>query len=166
MLPSEQFRLVPDTEYRCFYCGLELIRTHSPTVQNDAPRAIRYSREHLLPKTLMKKRKLRAHRHTVPASTLINGLVGTAPIKVKFALKEHFKTIDDLDTLSNIALRQTLEQIVKEFLDQYLVHDLYPWNWYGGRQKKHTTAQRKEIYQALLDLLTDEEKEFRLYKIM
>ncbi len=159
MLPST------NESHKCFYSGLQLIRLHSSTVQGDAPKAVRYSREHLLPKTLMKKRKLEA-RHTVPASTLINSLVGTAPIKVKFALKEHFKTIDGLDTLTNIALRQAIEDIVREFLGQYRVHDLYPWNWYGGRQKAHTKTQRKEIYQAMLDLLTDEEKEFRLYKIM
>lgn len=160
--------MLPSTDtptYRCFYSGLQLIRLNSPTVQDDAPKAIRYSREHLLPKTVMRKRKVQA-RHTVPASTLINSLVGSAPIKVKFALKEHFKTIYYLDSLSDIALRQTLEHIVKGFLGQYRVHGLYPWNWDGGKQNRISKEERREIYDALLDLLTEEEKEFRLYKIM
>ena len=160
MLPS-----IDTPIYRCFYSGLKLIRLNSPTVQDDAPKAIRYSREHLLPRTVMRKRKVKA-RHIVPASTLINSLVGAAPITVKFALKEHFKTIDYLDSLGDIALRQTREHIVKRFLDRYRVHSLYPWNWDGGKLNRISKEERKEIYTALLDLLTEEEKEFRLYKIM
>ncbi len=151
--------------YKCFYSGLELIRLHSPTVQGDAPKAIRYSCEHLLPKTLMRKRKVQATRNTVPASTLINSLIGAAPIRVKFALKEHLKN-NEFESLSNVPLREKMETTVKDFLNQYKVHELFPWEWAGGKQKAHTKAQRKEIYRALLDLLTEEEKEFRLYKIM
>lgn len=159
--------MLPSTDtptYRCFYSGLQLIRLHSRTVQDDAPKAIRYSREHLLPKTLMRKRKVEADGHTVPASTLINSLVGIAPIRVKFALKDHLRNMD-FEALSDITLRQKIETAVKDFLNQYKVHELYPWEWAGGKQKSHTKAQRKEIYSALLTLLTDEEKEFRLYKI-
>lgn len=92
---------------------------------------------------------------------MINNLIGNAPIKVKFALKAYFEDIHP-PTLVDSYLGPFLKAEVRKFLKQYKIHGTYPWTWDHG---KLTKKERREVYNSLFDLLTEEEKEFRLYRI-
>lgn len=165
MLPSIT---IPDNVKFCFFTGLPLEQSKGPQERGGEP--LMCSQEHLISKTLLRKRKVvmsnkghgRGGINLVHASALVNSIVGHAPIKVKFALKKHFEGIEFL-SMDKEYLRKTLRSILKDFFNSYRVHGLYPWEWNVG---KLTKTERKEVYEALLTLLTDEEKEFRLHQIM
>lgn len=116
---------------------------------------------------MLLRRKVRLHkpgRHNiniVSSSSLVNALIGVAPLRVKFALKEHFRGMRFVFT-DEIRIKGEIKYVVQEFLNQYLVHGVYPWDW---NTRKLTKAERKEAYAALLALLTKEEIKFRLHHI-
>ena len=155
--------MLPSTQ--CFYTGLQLNPPKTPGVKLGEPYT--FSKEHLLSKKMLQRRKVRLNKpgrrniNIVPSSSLVNGLIGVAPIRVKFALKEHFRGIKFV-FMDEIRIKGEIKYTVQNFLNQYLIHGVYPWHWMHG---KLTKAERKDAYTALLDLLTDEEKKFRLHHI-
>lgn len=152
--------MLPSLSYSCFYTGLPLLRLNESMTRNSQPLA--YSTEHLLSKTMIRKRKLLVDNNTVPASALVNSIVGNAPLKVKYALKAHFAGLRP-PSLQVEYLIPFLKVEAMGFLSRYKIHKRYPWEWSNkGLTKKH----RKEVYNALLALLSDEEKEYTLYKKM
>jgi len=141
---------------KCFYTGLPLTKN-----KKHKPDPLGFSLEHLISKVLDKERQLPLDKNIVPCCRLINSMIGDAPLKVKFALKEHFKTVIFMPNMPKSLLIKTINNLTCIFLKNYKYKNYYPWEW---NNLKNNNNKRIMVYKAYLDLLTVEELNSGYYK--
>lgn len=145
--------------FTCFYTGLTLYKKVDPYSG--------YTVEHLLPKTLLKAVNQNAARHSglgiknrVPAISIINHLIGHAPLRVKFGLRDY---LHSLKIDPRISVDDQIERYVhatREYLDQFKVtigqHRVNHMPWYYASMVEQTYRDR--LFAVYNSLLTDEER--------
>ncbi len=140
----------------CFYTGEKLDEQS-------------HSLEHLIPTSTAKKRfNFNLDFNLVVCEKRINGAVGNAPIKVKFALKQHLASIEVFPNLPQHARFKIYLRLAVLFLGQYKVHNYYPWLWNGAvfpkdMPKSKQNQRRMRIRNAYMELVTDEEIQLGAY---
>lgn len=145
--------------FTCFYTGLTLHKKVDPFSG--------YTIEHLVPKFLIRTiPQTVQHRtkigklHRVPAISIINHLIGHAPLIVKFGLRDHLQSLLIDDT---IPLDDRIEFYAREtrlYLDQFKVtigeHRVNHMPWYYASMAEQ--EYRDKLFDAYYGLLTREEK--------
>lgn len=145
--------------FTCFYTGLTLHKKVDPFSG--------YTVEHLLPKTLLKVVNQNAARHSglsihnrVPAISIINHLIGHAPLRVKFGLRDYLHRVEidahkSIDDKIEIYVRAT-----REYLDQFKVtigrHRVNHMPWYYASMTEQ--EYRDRLFRVYDSLLTNEER--------
>ena len=143
----------------CFFTGLPLIK--SDTVEHLLPRAILKNHSFRVRRTLVKKANI-----IVMANSRINNLVGNAPLKVKFAIRDMLRGVLETNPELLLTDRKTRDNVLCRLCKQFM-QDLYgfeiittkrkvifPWDWRAGTIP---TATRIVLIERYLDLLTEEE---------
>lgn len=142
------------TKFVCFYTGLT--QSMKPDLYYG------HSIEHLLPKALMhqlpngrKKNKLNA-LHRVPAIAIINQIIGHAPLKVKFELKEHLHSFPMFPKMDIKKKIDAYVLITKAFMSKYKAKDSkgntiphLPWYWESIEDPEHKEVLRREYFKML-----------------
>lgn len=137
----------------CFYTGLPFI----------AKSKLRKTKEHLIPLVLLNNANFKMHyNNIVSAGSLINNLVGHAPLKLKFELKEFFASFEiaDFMTLNNKTL--TIKNLYGVWQEQYLTRchgrkrsakvPIWDWSTINSPILKETAREK------YLKVLTKEER--------
>ena len=148
----------------CFYTGLKMT---NGSQHNPRKRTI----EHIIPKSAIPDSVKRNQSmycmirkcNEVRCCSLINKLVDTAPLKVKFALKQHIQKIIDNSSILFISDKEDkliyiYAEMTKTFLDKYKVKGVYFWKW-----KEAKSNQKEHVRRHYLTLLTKEEIKAGLY---
>jgi len=147
----------------CFYSGIKL-----RTDQGDS-HGLKASIEHLVPVSTIKQGVHGIKKNKVPCATCINSMIGNAPLVVKYALKDFFKTFTFHPALNDKDIVAIMKHTVSIFLEDYKIHGMVVWSWheYLGKKKlsKNIRLERKrELYADYLLLLTEEEMSIEAYK--
>lgn len=145
----------------CFYSGIKL-RTGA-----EDKLGLKASVEHLIPTST--KKYLHMSGNKVPSATVINQMIGNAPLKVKYALKDFFKVFTFHPAMSDKAIIDMMKHVLSIFLTEYQLHGMYVWSWHEYTGKKNVSdtkklERRRELYAAYLLLLTEEEMAIGAYK--
>lgn len=148
----------------CFFTGLELPR------KVDAFSG--YTVEHLIPKFLLRvipqsSTRLKFDKaQRVPAVSIINHMIGHAPIKVKFALRKYLHDVVVDNTLTDDEKLEEYVHHTRVFLVQFktVVDDTLishmPWYYASLAEYDHSQV----LYQKYVSLLTPEEHILLLLK--
>src|SRR5688500_12407795 len=112
-------RLIKTYGKRCFYSNIELDTSDLFSVNG-------FTIEHLLPVALFRNRKNEIPGNLVPAGRLLNCIIGNAPLKVKYAIREHLAKLHFFK-LTAIEITHIHAKATLAFLDQYKINGLYPW---------------------------------------
>lgn len=184
-------RVFQKSDYRCFYTGLEVKKkgkcnTHIASI------------EHLLSISMFSRQQVNKLKrqapelkeminqfnrtNTVAATRWINGIIGDAPLVVKYALRDHLRSFTIFPGLTLKQERTIYSNLTKKFLKSYCPDGKkwnYPWGWKNQKENsggQHTNVKLKgfkpksvvdEYYnderaavlkKIFMDLLTDEEK--------
>ena len=147
----------------CFYSGIKL-RTEA-----DDKLGLKASVEHLVPMCTKNQAYLGMQNNKVPCATVINQMIGSAPLSVKFALKDFFKGFTFHPAMSDKAIVDMMKYTMSIFLNDYQIHGMYVWTWKEYTGKKNVSdakrlERRRELYDAYILLLTEEEKAIGAYK--
>ena len=148
----------PNT-FTCFYTGLTLVK-RADTFSG-------YTIEHLLPKFLLKnlsqqsQRKYKFDRiHRVPSISIINHLIGHAPLIVKYGLRDYLRNMTVDKTLP---IDDQIEQYVhgtRRYLDRFRViigeHRVNHMPWYYASMAEQDF--RDHLFGIYWGLLTHEER--------
>lgn len=146
----------------CFYTGKALKKFKSQEARNK--HAWHLTKEHLLSKALYKNQKGRLRvLSLVPCAFFVNSLIGNAPLKVKFALKEHLASIVVFPL--DYGLTDIYTQIIETFLAQYSKYGTKCWMWkgYNGSKNENLSIaalnrRRQRLKDMYTSLLTSEER--------
>jgi len=155
-------QLFKSTKMRCFYTGINLHFDGSRTT------ATRGTVEHLIPVSVKRRRAHDLRINLVPAASLVNGMIGNAPLVVKYELKEYFKNIHFHPSLPDKALATSIKNTMRAFLSKYKHHGYYVWAWKGyqarlGESQISVMMKTYELYERYLLLLTQEELDGGMY---
>lgn len=144
--------------FTCFFTGMTLPRKVDPFSG--------YTVEHIIPKYLLKavpqgrKRIDFDKAQRVPAVSIINHMIGHAPIRVKFELRDYLKTIPLPDGDSDDEKLEKYVHWTRIFLEQYqtAIGDIQikhmPWYYNSLVISEH----REILFHKYYELLTTEEQ--------
>lgn len=151
--------------FTCFYTGMTLPRTVNPFSG--------YTVEHLVPKSLLKnvpqtiQHKMKFTRaHRVPSISIINHMIGHAPLVVKFGLRDYLTSLSVSRVLTDDERIEFYVHHTRLFLDQFkIVVDEYevkhmPWYWNSVQELSHS----QELFRHYWRLLTREERALFILK--
>ena len=145
--------------FTCFFTGMTLAK------RVDAWSG--FTVEHLVPKSLLKpvpqniQRKMKFDRlHRVPAISIINHLIGHAPLIVKFGLRDHLHKQTPSSLLTEDERIEFYVHHTRVYLDQFKVtvgrHRINHMPWYHASME--TKEHRDKLFEVYYSLLTQEEK--------
>lgn len=135
--------------YRCFYTGLKCAKRKGPLAATV---------EHLLAQHHVDLGVDQLNNlNVVTAHRFINGCVGNAPLKVKFALKAYLADIIPIPGMNNKKIKKLYTQLTVDFLKSFKPDGKgwhYPWQWF----EQEDPRRKRVLKERWMHLLTDEEK--------
>lgn len=145
--------------FTCFYTGMTIHKKVDPFSG--------YTIEHLVPKTLLRVVNQNFARHSglgirnrVPSISIINHLIGHAPLVVKFGLREYLRNLEVAPGQSQDDLIDTYARATRQYLDQFKVtigeHRVNHMPWYYASMAEQ--EYRDKLFGVYYALLTPEEK--------
>lgn len=147
------------TTFTCFFTGMTIYKKVDPFGG--------YTIEHLIPKLLLKTVDQNLARITglgkmnrVPAISIINHLVGHAPLAVKFGLRDYLRSVEVNRHMSVDDQIEVYARATRQYLDQFKVtigeHRVNHMPWYYACMAEQ--EYRDKLFTAYYDLLTPEER--------
>lgn len=144
--------------YRCFYTGMVLQKKVDPFSG--------YTIEHLIPKMLIKTipqttaKMIFDKAQRVPAVSIINHLIGHAPLRVKFDLRDFLSNNRADSSLSEDEQLEHYAHMTRLFLERFktpvdgIVINHMPWYYKSLYNPEHAQI----LFQKYYALLTTEER--------
>lgn len=143
-------QLKKDSTY-CFYTGVKMAK------KGFAKRSI----EHLLNRSYARQHSTYSDlMYKVPkvvCCTFVNELVGNAPLIVKYAIRDAFKSVTLFNVSDQSNFNRTVHSIVKRVFSNFniKIDNVKPWDY---RQKTLSAEKRENLKIHLKRLLSEEEK--------
>lgn len=145
--------------FTCFFTGMTLPKRVDPWSG--------YTIEHLVPKSLLKpipqnlQRKMKFDRyHRVPAISIINHMIGHAPLVVKFGLRDYLKSQKPARLLTEDERIEFYVHHTRLYLEQFKVsvgeHKVNHMPWYYSSMEEQ--EYRDKLFEVYYNLLTGEER--------
>lgn len=134
----------------CFYTGMRM----KFRVEHGNP--MMATTEHLVSSSYHKKMERGIEKNLVLACAFINTLVGNAPLRVKYQIRETIRNLNVLPILTEEQLIAMYSKIAQDILKSYRIEgiNVLPWNWNACRDRKYREKLKARFY----EILTDEEK--------
>lgn len=153
-------------DYVCFYTGIQCARPGQKE-------GLQATVEHILPQSSVKFFNLvhpelseeerlaiwqLSYFNKVTAASFMNVIVGNAPLKIKYGLKDYLATLTPPNA-SNQIIKMFYKHRTIEYLHQYKIpsaHNTpYPWFW---KSIQNNDILRMKLFEKYVNLLTNEEK--------